>query len=70
MLDDDEEPLHTFTTTCLGCHKVLKVSGNSEDELRELLAATRWQMRADAPMADPITDSVDFLCPDCPVSYL
>jgi hypothetical protein len=71
MLDDDNsEPASTFTATCLGCHRVLRLAGSSDDELRELLAESRWQMVADAPMADPINDGVLFLCPDCPVTYL
>jgi mono/diheme cytochrome c family protein len=70
LKDDDEDAAVIFTATCLGCHQVLRLAGGSEDELRELLAETRWQMVADAPMADPIADHPRFLCPDCPVTYL
>jgi hypothetical protein len=66
---DDLDP-YAFTATCIGCRKTLTVAGESEDELRELLAESRWQMVADESMADPISDGVNFLCPDCPVNYL
>ena len=64
-----DEPPHSFTVKCLGCGKSLTVSGESEDELRERLAASGWQMVAAEAMADPINDGVDFLCAACPVNY-
>jgi hypothetical protein len=69
MSDDDAQP-YSFTARCNGCRKTLAVAGESEDELRELLATSGWQMVTDESMADPISDSVNFLCPDCPVNYL
>lgn len=66
---DNDEP-HIFIVQCLGCGKTLALSGDSKDELRERLAESSWQMVADEAMADPITDDVDFLCPDCLVKYM
>lgn len=63
---DVSEPRYFLTTRCRRCQKTLQFIGLSEDDLRKRLAASRWRMVADAPMADPINDSVEFVCPDCP----
>jgi hypothetical protein len=70
MTLDDDEPAFTFRATCLGCHKVLEISGDFEDELRELFGASGWKMCPEEAMGDPIADPSDFLCPDCPVNYI
>jgi hypothetical protein len=65
MIDDDLEPRLFFTLTCRRCRRRLQFQAENKDDLLERMAASRWEMQPSAPMADPVDDCEEFLCPEC-----